>query len=105
MNDTNEFKLTGTIKYKPSGITLKLETKSRGKDKEFSTIHEVFFFGKEHLGFKEGDVVTVVGRLGSRKSEFTRKHNDKEYPVYMTQAVGNKIERVVGAESDGEPLP
>ena len=99
MKDTNEFTLVGTIKYKPAGISAKIETKAG----ERSTTHEVFFFDRAQLSYNAGDVVTVTGHLGARKTEYTREHNGKTYPVYMSQLVADKIERTVGAEGDAAP--
>jgi len=104
MSDVNEIKLVGKIKYKPAGIGLKLETTKSNGTKEFITTHEILFFDKAHLPFNEGDVVTVTGELGSKKSEYEREHNGKKYPVYMTQIIGRTIERTVGAD-DGEEMP
>jgi hypothetical protein len=80
--NTATFEITGTVKYEPKGIGLKIETMDgRG----FKTTHEVLCFSGENNGVKAGDIVTVSGELQSKKSEYVRKYNDKEYPVYLTQ--------------------
>jgi hypothetical protein len=82
------FEITGTVKYQPKGIGLKVETISTNG---FKVTHEVLCFKGEADGIKEGDTVTVTGELGAKKSEYVRKYNGKEYPVYITQLVALKV--------------
>jgi hypothetical protein len=87
---TNEasFTITGTVKYDPKGIGLKVETlDNRG----YKTTHEILCFKGEAEGLKAGDAVTVTGELGNKKSEYEREYNGKKYPVYIAQVVARKV--------------
>lgn len=88
MNNEASFTITGTVKYDPKGIGLKVETMD---NRGFKTTHEMLCFKGEGDGLKAGDAVTVTGELGNKKSEYEREYNGKKYPVYIAQVVARKV--------------
>ena len=96
----NEFTIEGIVRYKPKGIGLKVET-AEGK---YKTTHEILCFHGENGDLDEGDEVTVAGNIGSKKSEFTREYNGKQYPIYLTQLIAREVtKRGTFAEQKAPP--
>lgn len=83
----SKFSITGFVAYPPKGIGLRVKCLDGSREKTL----EVLCFDKQNANLSVGQEVRITGDLGTKKTEFTRQYNGKDYPFYVTQLVAREV--------------